>query len=92
MCEPDDRQRRTSFVGSNPTPSARSQGFVDPPGAHLQKGVDCAAWCAVQIRVYLEMETAFPNSGSAKYVTGPQPNVRPQRLVLILQRRVSVNV
>lgn len=36
---------------------------------------------------YLEMETAFPNFGSSLYVTGLQPNVRPQRLVLLLKRR-----
>ena len=38
---------------------------------------------------YLEMETAWPNFGSDKYVTGLQPNVRPQRLVVVLQRRLS---
>ena len=37
---------------------------------------------------YLEMETAFPNFGSADYVTGLRDNVRPQRLVLILKRPV----
>jgi hypothetical protein len=35
---------------------------------------------------YLEMETAFPNFGDSKYVTGLRDNVRPQRLVLILKR------
>jgi hypothetical protein len=35
---------------------------------------------------YLEMETAFPNFGDSKYVTGLRDNVRPQRLVLILER------
>jgi hypothetical protein len=38
---------------------------------------------------YLEMETAFPNFGSADYVTGLRDNVRPQRLVLILKRSVQ---
>jgi len=38
---------------------------------------------------YLEMETAFPNFGSADYVTGLRDNVRPQRLVLILKRPVQ---
>lgn len=38
---------------------------------------------------YLEMETAYPNFGDAKYVTGLQPNVRPQRLVLILRHRLG---
>ena len=35
---------------------------------------------------YLEVETAFPNFGDAKYVTGLQPNIRPQRAVLIFKR------
>jgi hypothetical protein len=41
------------------------------------------------VGTYLEMETAWPNFGSSKYVAGIQPNVRPQRLVLVLQRRVQ---
>ena len=40
---------------------------------------------------YLEMETAWPNFGAAKYVTGIQPNVRPQRLVVVLQRRLPLS-
>jgi hypothetical protein len=35
---------------------------------------------------YLEMETAFPNFGDTQYVTGLQPNIRPQSLVLIFKR------
>ena len=35
---------------------------------------------------YLEMETAWPNFGNADYVTGIQPNIRPQRLVLVFKR------
>jgi len=35
---------------------------------------------------YLEMETAYPNFGKDEYVTGLQPNVRPQKLVLIFKR------
>lgn len=38
---------------------------------------------------YLEHETAYPNFGDSKYVTGLQPNVRPQRLVLILRHRLG---
>jgi hypothetical protein len=37
---------------------------------------------------FLEMETAFPNFGSSEYVTGLQPNVRPQRAVLLFKRPV----
>ena len=36
---------------------------------------------------YLEMETAFPNFGKSEYVTGLQPNVRPQKAVLIFRRQ-----
>lgn len=35
---------------------------------------------------YLEMETAHPNFGNESYVTGLQPNIRPQRSVLIFKR------
>lgn len=38
---------------------------------------------------YLELETAYPNFGDAKYVTGLQTNVRPQRLVMILRHRIG---
>jgi hypothetical protein len=38
---------------------------------------------------YLEIETAYPNFGDSKYVTGLQPNVRPQRLVLVLRHRIG---
>lgn len=35
---------------------------------------------------YLEVETAYPNFGNDSYVTGLQPNVRPQRLVMLFKR------
>jgi outer membrane PBP1 activator LpoA protein len=38
------------------------------------------------VNAFLEMETAFPNFGSSEYVTGLQPNVRPQRAVLLFKR------
>lgn len=37
----------------------------------------------------LEMETAFPNFGNSTYVTGIQPNIRPQRLICIFRRRIN---
>lgn len=40
---------------------------------------------------HLEMETAFPNFGDSKYVTGLQPNVRPQMVILIFKRPVIRN-
>jgi hypothetical protein len=37
---------------------------------------------------FLEMETAYPNLGNSDYVVGLQPNVRPQRAVLIFKRKM----
>lgn len=37
---------------------------------------------------YLEMETAYPNFGSEEYVTGIQPNVRPQCVVFVYKRQL----
>jgi len=38
------------------------------------------------VSVALEMETAWPNFGKEDYVTGLQPNIRPQSLLVILRR------
>lgn len=38
---------------------------------------------------FLEVETAYPNFGSSEYVTGLQPNVRPQRAVFVFKRPVG---
>jgi len=38
---------------------------------------------------YGEVETAFPNFGDSKYVTGLQPNIRPQSTVLIFKRKAK---
>jgi hypothetical protein len=40
---------------------------------------------------YLEMETAWANFGNDRYVTGLQPNVRPQRLVLLFRRALPAS-
>lgn len=37
----------------------------------------------------LEMETAYPNFGNSSYVTGLQPNVRPQVLICIFKRQLT---
>ena len=37
---------------------------------------------------WTETQTAFPNLGDAKYVTGFQPNVRTQRVVLLFKRQI----
>ncbi len=37
---------------------------------------------------YLEMETAWVNFGKNEYVTGLQPNIRPQRVVLVFKRKL----
>lgn len=41
------------------------------------------------VGTFLEMETAFTNFGKPEYVTGLQPNVRPQRAVLIFKRQAK---
>lgn len=38
------------------------------------------------VSVALEIETAWPNFGTGDYVTGLQPNIRPQSLLVILRR------
>lgn len=40
------------------------------------------------VSTYLEMETAWPNFGKDEFVTGIQPNIRPQRLVLVFKRQL----
>jgi hypothetical protein len=39
------------------------------------------------VGTFLEMETAFPNFGKEEYVTGLQPNVRPQSAILLFKRQ-----
>jgi hypothetical protein len=38
---------------------------------------------------YSEIETAYPNFGDNKYVTGIQPNIRAQDAVFIFKRRAK---
>jgi hypothetical protein len=59
---------------------------ITPSEKELSKLGD-AGWEVVG--TYLEMETAYPNFGKAEYVTGLQPNVRPQRLVMIMRHRFA---
>lgn len=40
------------------------------------------------VDTFLEMETTHPNYGSTEYVTGLQPNIRPQRAVLLFKKRL----
>ena len=37
---------------------------------------------------YVENETAWPNFGKDEFVTGLQPNVRAQSLVMIFKRKI----
>jgi hypothetical protein len=70
--------------------------------AHDRTGVDAMKYSSIQldnaqlaslgaegwelVGTYLEMETAYPNFGSSEYVTGLQPNIRPQEAVFIFKR------
>ncbi|HEX8686477.1 MAG TPA: hypothetical protein VF654_08245, partial [Pyrinomonadaceae bacterium] len=38
------------------------------------------------VGTFLEVETTHPNYGSSEYVTGLQPNVRPQKAVLLFKK------
>ena len=38
------------------------------------------------VGTFLEEETTHPNYGSSEYVTGLQPNIRPQRVVMIFKK------
>jgi len=42
------------------------------------------------VSTFVEIQTEHPNFGKEDYVTGLQPNVRPQRLVCIFKRPVSL--
>lgn len=69
---------------------------------HERKGTDAVRFASVTpskeelnklgkdgwelVSSYLEMETAWPNFGNDNYVVGLQPNVRPQRVVLVFKR------
>ncbi len=59
---------------------------IDPSESALSK-LGASGWEVVG--TYLEMETAYPNFGKAEYVTGLQPNIRPQRVVLVLRQRLA---
>jgi hypothetical protein len=69
-----ERTGKDAFKASLVTPG---QSKLDELGAE--------GWELVS--TYLEQETAYPNFGKDEYVTGLQPNVRPQRLVMVFKRR-----
>lgn len=39
------------------------------------------------VSTYLEMETSYVNFGKNEYVTGIQPNIRPQSVICIFKRK-----
>lgn len=41
------------------------------------------------VNSFVENETAFPNFGDSQYVTGIQPNIRPQRAIFIFKKRTN---
>jgi hypothetical protein len=40
------------------------------------------------VGTFLEMETTHPNYGNSEYVTGLQPNIRPQKAVMIFKKQL----
>ena len=91
LASPKYEFKTIAFYGSGPsrTGSGAFKFTTITPKAGQLNALGAQGWEVVGS--YLEMETAWPNFGSAKYVTGLQPNVRPQRLVLVLQRRLPVS-
>jgi hypothetical protein len=73
----EERHDRTGFGALSYSSIELDESLLESMGS---KGWELAT-------SYLEMETAFPNFGKGDYVTGLQPNIRPQRLVLIFKRR-----
>ena len=88
LTSPKYEFKTVEFFGSSPSRQgggAFKYSSIDADEAQLN-ALGAKGWEVVSS--YLEMETAWPNFGSSKYVTGLQPNVRPQRLVIVLQRRL----
>jgi hypothetical protein len=88
---PKYEYKTIAFFGTAPSRTgsgAFKYTSIDPDVAQLN-ALGAQGWEVVG--TYLEMETAFANFGNAKYVTGIQPNVRPQRLVVVLERRLPVS-
>lgn len=77
-CTADQDQKRTGK-------DAGKWQSVTPDKDELSK-FGAEGWELVS--TYLEMETAWTNFGNEDYVTGLQPNVRPQRVVFLFKRRL----
>ncbi|NLM88925.1 MAG: zinc-ribbon domain-containing protein [Syntrophomonadaceae bacterium] len=75
---PEEQNDRTGW-------SSNAYNTIDVDEAILIRLGD-AGWELVSST--MEVETAWPNSGNENYVTGIQPNVRPQCLILIFKRPV----
>jgi len=89
LTSPKYEYKTLEFYGKSPSRSgsgAFKYSSIDVDEEQLDD-LGAKGWAVVTS--YLEMETAWANFGSSKYVTGLQPNVRPQRLVVVLQRRVT---
>ena len=73
------------FAGSKDRTGAEALSFtsIQIPEADLAT-IGAEGWELVG--TLLEMETAFPNFGKEEYVTGMQPNVRPQSAILLFKR------
>lgn len=76
-------------AGPNKTGNGAFKYTSITPDAQELTALGAQGWQVVSS--YLEMETAWPNFGDSEYVTGIQPNVRPQRVVVLLQRRLPLS-
>jgi|GEM_PF-829536 len=91
MAAPKYEYKTLEFFGKSPNregAGAFKFSSIDVDEAQLN-AMGSEGWEVVGS--YLEIETAWANFGNSKYVTGLQPNIRPQRLVVILQRVMPPN-
>lgn len=75
ISEGHNREGSSAGKFSSVTPSVESINALGKEGWELSTS-------------YLEMETAWVNFGNDRYVSGLQPNVRPQRVVMIFKRKL----
>jgi hypothetical protein len=72
-------------------PSRVGAGALEPTAIDIDEAklaqMGAAGWELVG--TILENETVYPNFGDSQYVTGLQPNMRPQRALLLFKRQLK---
>ena len=89
MLEPRYEYKVVTFAGSDESrtgEAAMKPTSIEVDDKELSR-LGSQGWGVVNS--FFEMETAYPNFGNDKYVTGLQTNIRPQRLVILLRHRIG---